>query len=203
MRARAKQNRLVFTRVGAVVDWYMLRGSRGGYGKLVRRIFSILEDRGDSAATTNGGTIEYFLVEGGFNLLNRLHLHGTALHRLPLASRALTRVRVNQSAWLPLPAIAEHESHLLGRSTSLDQLRDILAKRVEAISEREGSHTHAVVERLAWPGVEPAELFDERDREILGGVPTFSTPTLMFPSLGARSSLRPSLLPSPHRSSDT
>jgi hypothetical protein len=196
MRARAKQNRLVFTRVGAVVDWYMLRGSRGGYGKLVRRIFSILEDRGDSAATnTNGGTIEYFLVEGGFNLLNRLHLHGTAAspctNSFGFARADL--VRVNQSAWLPLPAIAEHESHLLGRSTSLDQLRDILAKRVEAISEREGNHTQAVVERLAWPGVEPAELFDERDREILGGVPTFSTPTLMFPSLGARSSLLPSL----------
>lgn len=63
----------MFTRIGAVVDWYMSRGSRGGYGKLVRRVFSILEDRADPAANA----AEYFLVEGGFNVLNRLHLHGT------------------------------------------------------------------------------------------------------------------------------
>ncbi|ELR17682.1 uncharacterized protein ACA1_064690 [Acanthamoeba castellanii str. Neff] len=142
------QHRLVFTRIGAVVDWYMSRGSRGGYGKLVRRVFSILEDRADPAANA----AEYFLVEGGFNVLNRLHLH-------------------------------EHENHLLARSTSLDDLREAFEQRLVAISGREGGHTQAVVERVAWPGVAPADLFDARDREILGGVPSFPTPSLLFPSL--------------------
>ena len=81
---------------------------------------------------------------------------------------------------------AEHENHLLARSTSLDDLREAFEQRLVAIGAREGGHTQAVVERVAWPGVAPANLFDARDREILGGVPSFPTPSLMFPSLGTQ-----------------
>jgi hypothetical protein len=83
---------------------------------------------------------------------------------------------------------------LLARSTSLDDLREAFEQRLVAISGREGGHTQAVVERVAWPGVAPADLFDARDREILGGVPSFPTPSLLFPSLGTYR--RPAALPS-------
>jgi hypothetical protein len=165
----------VFTRIGAVVDWYMSRGSRGGYGKLVRRVFSILEDRADPAAKA----AEYFLVEGGFNVLNRLHLHGTCYRLLFIDYTTMT-----EHACMRWSCCAEHENHLLARSTSLDDLREAFEQRLVAIGAREGGHTQAVVERVAWPGVAPADLFDARDREILGGVPSFPTPSLMFPSLG-------------------
>lgn len=59
----------------------MTRSTRGGFGKLVRRTFSILEDQESSASAR-----EYFLVEGGFNVLDRMHLFGTSLLRMSLAS---------------------------------------------------------------------------------------------------------------------
>lgn len=59
------QDRLVFSRVGAVVDWYMKPSTpRALRGKQTRRVFSILEDNSRSG---------FFLTEGGFDVLGGRH----------------------------------------------------------------------------------------------------------------------------------
>jgi len=63
--SETEQDRLVFSRVGAVVDWYMKPSTpRALRGKQTRRVFSILEDNSRSG---------FFLTEGGFDVLGGRH----------------------------------------------------------------------------------------------------------------------------------
>lgn len=103
-----------------MVDWYAERATRGGHGKLVRRVFSILEERDSSGADEQGVTKQYFLVEGGFNVLDRAHHFGTTAAEERGSSPSDARQLM--IGCILLLMCAEHENHLLGRGGSLEVL---------------------------------------------------------------------------------
>ncbi|KAL6048861.1 hypothetical protein QOT17_020800 [Balamuthia mandrillaris] len=64
--AEGLQDRLVFSRLAAIHDFFLATPSKGGYGKLLRKVFSLLEDPSQP---------RFYLVEGGFSVLNDRHIY--------------------------------------------------------------------------------------------------------------------------------